>query len=186
MTSALATRVAAPRRPAPQAIDFRPYRDLAASGTQAQALARRFERANLLLMAAVEQYPDALWRAEVARGGQSAAAETFHVAQQQPLLASFIQAVASGRPLPRLDDSGGHAAAGLPTLPTRLALLELLRRNGRLSADIIAGLSDAQLGRATSYFGVTLTAAQLVDELLIGHLDEHGARLQACGCARGA
>jgi uncharacterized damage-inducible protein DinB len=184
MTTALAT---APRRARLQVIDGRPYRHLAALGTQAQALARRFERANLLLMAAVEQYPETLWRAEAVRGEESAAAETFHVAQQHPLLASFIPAVATDRPLPRLDDSGAHGAAGAarptPALRGRPALLELLRRNGALSADIIRGLSDEQLARATSYFGTELTAAQLVDELLIGHLEEHGARLLARRCA---
>ena len=148
-------------------------------GQAARELARRFERANDALVAAIERYPDELWRAEPRPGAASPVADVLHLAHEHLVLARFVRAVATGEPLPRLKDGS------LLPLPARLAqigkgaAIGLLHEGGAVAAAIIRGLDDAQLGRATSFFGAKLTAAQLVEELMIGHIEEHGAALLA-------
>jgi hypothetical protein len=137
---------------------------------RAAAIAARFERANDALIGAIERCP---WPGPAARGW-SALAEARRVAEQQVVLARFVEAVAAVRPLPSLRDvvAAEREPRGTGAAVDRADTLDLLRCRGAAAARILRGLDDAQLAAATSYFGARLTAAQLVDELLIAPLDE--------------
>jgi len=140
-------------------------------GQQAMALARRLERANDALIAALERAPEVAWQAADASQGWCALAEARGIAEQLPVLADFVEAIACSRPLPQLRSSAPRARGG------KDETLALLRRNGAAAARILGGLSDEQLARGTSCFGTRLNAAQLADELLIAALDEHRAAI---------
>jgi hypothetical protein len=146
------------------------------SGPRAAALARRFERANDALIAAVERWPEAAWRAAGAANGWSAAAEARRLADEYPVLAGFIAAVAAGRLLPPLKDASleerDERNSGQRLGCSQGEALELLRCNGAVAADILRGLGDDELERSTSCFGTKLSAAQLVDALLLARTEE--------------
>ena len=149
--------------------------------TRAEVLAHRFLRANDEAIAALERYPETRWRAEQRQGsGYSAATEVYELAEDYLDLAGCIAAVASGDPLPSLrnDLSERRVQRGSPRYGKDVAA-ELLRRRAAAAARIIGTLEDYQLDRATSYFGTRLTVAQLVDELLIAHVQERGQSLHA-------
>ena len=103
-------------------------------------------------------------------------ADARHVAEAHLPLVRFVHAVATDRPLPPLGGScadaqarrNGQGAAGGAT-----ETLELLRNHGALAAAALRELDDEQLERSCSYFGTKLSAAQLIEELLIAHIDEH-------------
>jgi hypothetical protein len=143
---------------------------------RAYALARRFSRANDALVNAVERTPRARW--EQLREGTHwyAAVDALHLAQSYPGLVEFLAAVAAGQRPPRLTSryaspSAVEAGPRQP-LPNKLMVADLLRRNGALVAELIAGLDDDALNRTTAYFGQSLTVAHLLDELLIRPTEE--------------
>jgi hypothetical protein len=153
-------------------VTLTPERTTQITGARAAALARRFERANDALIAAIARHPEL---GRTAPGpGWSAVAEARRVAEGHLPLAGFVAALGAGRPLPALPPANTHDrapdaegdAAGTPQV------LDLLRRNGSAAGRILRGLGDQQLEAATSCFGTRLTAAQLVDELLIAPIDE--------------
>jgi hypothetical protein len=142
---------------------------------RAAELARRFERAHERFVRAFERDLDDRQAGSRDRGG-SAVAEGWHVAEQYLSLADFIEALATGRTLPPLAGAcvdgrkrpGGPGASG-----GKAGALALLRSNGDRAAAIIRGLGDEQLERSSSCFGTKLSAGQLVEELLISHIEEH-------------
>ena len=138
----------------------------------ARALARRLERLNAALARGVRACSETLWQGADRPAATAPAAEVLHVARQELTLARFIVAVASGRPLPPLRED---APAAPRALPSKEAALLLLSHNGATAAGLIADLTDEQMERATSVFGTRLTAAQLVEELLLAHVEEHYA-----------
>jgi hypothetical protein len=144
-------------------------------GRKAATLARRFEKANDGLIAAIERCPDAAWRGD---SRWSVAAGVWRLAGEYPALAGFIAAVATDRPLPPskhdpLQGTDERYVEGCDKGGT----LGLLRRNGAAAASTLRGLGDEQWERCTSCFGAKLSAAQLVDELLLAHVGEHRSAL---------
>jgi len=156
---------------------------------QGDALARRFELANERVIRVLEQSRGSRARRLGASVRTSFVADARHVAEAHLSLARFVQAVATGRPLPPL---GSGCADARTRRPERLVpsddaeTLELLRSHGALAASLLRGLSDDQLERSSSYFGTKLSAAQLVDELLIAHIEEHLGDLREIVSARPA
>jgi hypothetical protein len=152
-------------------------RGSSAGRSRAGALVSRFERAHAEFMAAVEQCSDGESQGVGRAQGIGSMTDVSRLADDYPILAGFIAAVATAQPLPPLRNHrpaapNGREAGPRPARSTGDALGQL-RRRGAIAAALLRGLSDEQLERRTSYFGTRLSAAQLIDELLITHVDEH-------------
>ena len=155
-------------------------------GTQAAALADRFERTNNELIALIERLTDAQWAAPNEADGWSIGVVAHHLATDHPILAGFVEAVATGRPLPPWtmemlhQYNARHAAEHRDC--TREETLALLRREGAAAAGLVRRLTDEQLDRAAVVpweGGPAVSARQLIERKLIGHIGEHLGSIRA-------
>jgi hypothetical protein len=159
---------------------------------RSEELAARFERANAELAALIEGCTDAEWRALCKEEGWSFGVTAHHVAYDQDQIVRWLTTIATGQqPSPPGDELEGRAAsldarnarhANEHASCTRAETLELLRAGGAVAAAAVRALSDEQLDRASSPDrpdGRTWTAEEVVEEILIGHVEGHLASLRA-------
>jgi DinB superfamily len=153
---------------------------------RAQALAERFERTNREFIETLQQCTEEQWRAKCANDDRTVAVVAGHVAGAYTATSGWVQAVASGQPLPPLthaliDQINAQHAERHPE-PDKAETIEQARRNGEAAASMVRGLSDQQLDRAgsTPLFGPDpVTAEQLIVGALIGHARGHLRSIQA-------
>jgi uncharacterized damage-inducible protein DinB len=144
---------------------------------RARSYADRLEQANRELIATVERLSDGEWRTPTAGEGWSAGVVAHHVAENHHTLIGLVQLIADGRSLPSLTwetihrGNAEHARKHAET--TKGETLDLLRRDGAAAAAAVRGLTDAQLDRSASVLGGTMTAAQAIERVLIGHVAQH-------------
>ena len=152
-------------------------------GNRAEDLAARFEQANEALIATIEQSAEEQWRQPCPDEHWSVGVLAHHVAEDHELLAGFVQQLANGEPLPALTmaqvDAMNAERAQQCAGCTKEETLELLRRNGAAAAALVRSLSDEQLARTGTFFGQTMSTAQLIERVLIGHIAEHGRSIRA-------
>jgi Family of unknown function (DUF5519)/Mycothiol maleylpyruvate isomerase N-terminal domain len=153
---------------------------------RAQALAERFEAANDWLKATVEGLTEAQWSARAGTEGWSVGVTAHHLAADHAVLAGVVEAVATGRPLPALTMEMLHRYnaqhAEEHAHCTRAETLELLQREGAAAARMVRGLSDEQLERTAVIpweGGPPVNARQLIEQKLIGHIQEHLPSIQS-------
>jgi hypothetical protein len=153
---------------------------------QAAELADRFERANNDLIALIERLTGAQWAAPSEDDGRPVGVLAHHVATDHPILASFVEAVATGQPLPPLtmemldQYNAQHAAEHRGC--TREETIDLLRREGAAAAGLVRRLTDEQLDRTAviPWEGeAPVSARQLIERKLIGHIGEHLGGIRA-------
>lgn len=155
-------------------------------GTESAALADRFTRANNELIALVECLTDMQWAARSEVEGWSVGVVAHHLATDHPILASFVEAIAADQPLPpwtgaMIDQYNARHAADHRDC-TREETLTLLRREGNAATSVVRGLTDEQLDRAAVIpweAGALVSARQLIERKLIGHIAEHLDSLRA-------
>ena len=108
-----------------------------------------------------------------------------HVAISYRVVASWIRRVANGEEVPitrRQIDEGNALHAQEFATTSREEVLTLLRDNGLKAADTIRNLSDEQLGTSATMGpadGDRLTAEQVTRDVLIHHVAEHTADIEA-------
>jgi uncharacterized damage-inducible protein DinB len=145
-----------------------------------RSLAARFEQANDELIAAVEQMSDDEWRKTTAAEGWTVGVIAHHVAEAHRALAQLVRRIAAGDPV-ALDMDSIHRAnaehARQHADCTRAETVALLRRNGAGAAATVQGLTDAELDRVGGR-GM-MTAAQVVERVLIGHVAQHLGSIRA-------
>jgi uncharacterized damage-inducible protein DinB len=154
---------------------------------RADALAAKFEQANADAIATVERLSDADWRKTTGEGW-TVAATAHHAAIVHEGIARFIREVADGTATPRsgmdtIDQSNARHAQEYASC-SKAEVLDELRARGATAAAIVRGLSDEQLDRSTDAIpGMPpVSAEQLVEMALIGHVAEHTASIkQATG-----
>jgi hypothetical protein len=150
---------------------------------RAEALTKKFEQANGEFTRAVEQCSDASWRSQCQAEGWPVAVAAHHVAGGTAAISGLAQMVAAGQPLPPLTmeqvDQGNADHATQYANCTKQESLDLLRRNGESAAGMIRGLSDEQLDRTGTLFGGPMSAQQIIEDVLIGHLTGHLASIRA-------
>jgi hypothetical protein len=155
---------------------------------QAQTFADRFEQANRDAIATVERCTDADWATTCANDGRTVGVVAYHIADSHLGVVGLVQMAANSQPLPPLTsemlDQGNARQAAEHAGCTRQETLELLQRNGATAAGIVRGLSDEQLGREGMLFGNPTTAAQIVEHILLDHLQQHLDNIQATVGAR--
>jgi uncharacterized damage-inducible protein DinB len=147
-----------------------------------EALATQFERANDALISRIESLTDAQWKAICADEGWTVGVTAHHVAQGHGVITGMAQAIAAGQTLPPMtwemlnEGNAKHAQefAGVSKTET----LALLRQSGPAAAAAVRSMSDDQLQRSASLMGNPMTAEQIVQGILIGHVTQHSASIQ--------
>lgn len=155
-------------------------------GDRARALAERFEQANRELIAAIEECSEARWRTRCLAEDWSVGVTAHHVAEHYPLIVFCVRALAGGQPLPalsraKIDQLNAHHAR-LQADCGREETAALLRRNGAAAASLTRGLADEQLDRSAAVpflGGAVLTAEQVIEQVLIGHIHNHLRSIRA-------
>lgn len=150
---------------------------------RAETLAAQFEQANNDLIRTIEPMTDAQWKAVCSGENWSAGVVAHHVAGGHQPISGLVQAAATGQPLPPLTpemlNQGNARHAQEYANCTKAETLDLLRQNGRTAAGVVRGLSDEQLQRSAPVFGNDMTAEQMIQNILIGHVQAHTASIKA-------
>jgi hypothetical protein len=151
---------------------------------RSQALAEQFEQGHRQMVATMERCSDAQWKSKTSGEQWSVGVVAHHVAQALEAVAGIVRMIATGQRLPPLtmDDlhkmNAEHAKQYANV--TKDETVALLRKNGAAAAGTVRGLSDEQLDRSAPVLGGPLmTAQQLVEQGLIGHVKEHHGSIQA-------
>src|SRR5215471_3175023 len=153
---------------------------------RAQSLAHQLEETNHSLIATIEGLSDAQWHATTPGDGRSVGVVAHHVATSHKSVAGLVGAIAHGQKVPNItmemihDGNAKHADQFANC--TKAETLALLRQNGAAAVATVRGLDDTGLDRTVSFPMGTMTAAQVVERVLIGHAnDHHGTIRRAVG-----
>ena len=148
-------------------------------------LANRFTTANDELIGIIRGASDAELQTICPGEQWSVLVTARHVAISYRVVGSWIRRVANGEEVPitrRQIDEGNALHAQEFATTSREEVLMLLRDNGIKAADTIRNLSDEQLGTSATMGpadGDRLTAEQVTRDVLIHHVAEHTADIQA-------
>lgn len=146
-------------------------------GERAQTLANRFDEVNREIISTVEKCSDAQWRAKCAGETWSAGVVAHHVAEAHAQIARIIQTVTADQPLPQMTmemlDQRNAQHAQQHANCTKEETLELLRKNGDSAVAAVRRLTDEQLLRSGTLLAGPMTAEQVVERILIGHVKGH-------------
>jgi hypothetical protein len=100
-------------------------------------------------------------------------------------MSTMVKSAATGSPMPeftmdKLNQANADHAKECADV-SREETLALLRQNTAPAADLVRGLSDDQLSRKTKLpiGDMELTAEQIIENVLIGHLTTHAASISA-------
>jgi uncharacterized damage-inducible protein DinB len=153
---------------------------------RARNLAEQLEQANRALITTIEGLSDAQWRAKTPGDGRSVGVVAHHVATSHKSVAGLVGAIAHGKAVPTITmdmiHEGNATHATQFANCTRAETLALLRQNGAAAVATIHGLGETELDRTVTFPMGTLTAAQVIERVLIGHAnDHHGTIRRAVG-----
>ena len=154
---------------------------------RAAQLADQFDQANQELIQAVEQCSDGQWKATCPAEGWSVAVAAHHVAVSHEAIAGVALIAANAQPAPpftvEMLNQGNAEHAQQFANCSKAETVALLRSGGATASEMVRGLSDEQLGRATQLVGNTMTAEQIIEGILIGHVHEHLQSMRAAAPA---
>jgi DinB superfamily len=153
-------------------------------GARAEQLAGKFDQACKDFATVVEKLNDAEWKKQTADEKWPVGVVTHHVAGGCAAIAGIAQKVAKGEPLPGLtmdmihENNAKHATEFADV--TKAEAVDLFKKNAANASSLVRGLSDAELDRsATLLGGRSMTAAQVIEGILINHLNEHLGSIRA-------
>jgi len=148
--------------------------------SRAEELADGFEQENERYIQAVLACPEGQWASRSTSEGWTTAAVAQHVAGGHLHISEMIGGLASGQPLPaftaKMLDENNKQQAGQFASATKTEVLDWLRSNGKQAAAVVRGLSDEQLACSAPFVmmgGAQVSAGQLIENLLIGHIVSH-------------
>lgn len=152
-------------------------------GAKAEDLANRFEQTNNQAIKAIEGIPDAKWKANCQSESWPVNVTAHHIASSHEPVAGIVGAIANGQPLPPLTpqmlDAGNAQHAQQFAGASKQETLEAMRKGGEAATKLVRGLSDEQLGRSAQLFGNEMTAQGAIENILIGHVEQHLQSIQA-------
>ena len=144
---------------------------------RARTLAHELEQANQALITTIEGLSDAQWRAKTPGDGRSVGVLAHHVASSHKSVAGLVGAIAHDQKVPTITmemiHEGNAAHATQFANATKAETLALLRQNGAAAVASVRGLGDTELERTVTFPMGTMTAAQVVERVLIGHANDH-------------
>jgi hypothetical protein len=149
---------------------------------RARSLAQQLEQANHELAATIEGLSDAQWRAKTPDDGRSVGVVAHHVATSHKTVAGLVSAIAHGQTVPPItmemihEGNATHAAQFAHC--TKAETLALLRQNGAAAVATVRALGDAELDRSVTFPMGAMTAAQVVERVLVGHAQGHHASIR--------
>ncbi len=145
--------------------------------SQAQDLAKKFEDANAMVIASIESCGEAEWGATSGEEAWSAGVLAHHIAEDHALISGIVTGVGAGgfeMPLTpeQLDAQNAKHAEEFAGID-KATVLDLARTSGAAAAASLRAMSDEQLGESAEFFGQSMTAAQVAENILIGHALGH-------------
>jgi len=155
---------------------------------KAEELARRYEEAATSFIKDIERLTDADWRRKTDVEGWTVAATAHHAATSSLPIASMVQAAGTGSAMPpitaaMLDEMNAKHAQEFASC-TRDETLAAVREQIPAAAQVVRGLSDEQLVRSAKLpMGMELTAEQIIEFVLIGHIVGHSESIRAVTAA---
>ena len=144
---------------------------------RARTLAHQLEQANHGLIATIEGLSDAQWTAKTPGDGRSVGVVAHHVAVSHKAVAGIAGAIAHGQAVPPItmemihEGNAQHAAQHAHC--TKAETLALLRQNGAAAVAAVRGFGDAELDRTATFPIGTMSVAQVVERIMIGHAHDH-------------
>ncbi len=154
-------------------------------GTRGEALATRFEAKAAELTAAIEGLSEAEWKKVTTAEQWSVGVTAHHAAGGHEQIANLVKTVAAGRSVPNLTLDMLHEMNAKHSREfahcTKAETLELHKRGVAAASAIIRALSDAELDRTGAVLSgrPPITAQQAIEGILINHMQEHLASIQA-------
>jgi uncharacterized damage-inducible protein DinB len=149
---------------------------------RAKNLAQQLEHANRDLIHTIEGLSDGQWRAKTPDDGRSVGVVAHHVATSHKSVAGLVGAIAHGKAVPTITmemiHEGNATHATQFANCTKAETLALLRQNGAAAVATVQGLGETELERTVTFPMGTMTAAQVVERILIGHANGHHATIR--------
>ncbi|HZS32689.1 MAG TPA: maleylpyruvate isomerase N-terminal domain-containing protein [Methylomirabilota bacterium] len=149
---------------------------------RARHLAERLEQANRELVATVERLSDQEWRTTSPAEGWPLGVVAHHVAQGHHDIAQLVRMVAAGQSPPAsltwetLNQKNAEHARQYANV-SKAETVALLRQNAAAAAAAVRALGDAELDRTATLMGGPTSTAQVIERILIGHVQEHHASI---------
>lgn len=152
---------------------------------RAHELATTFERANDEVIAAIEGCSDEQLRTVCDGEGWPVVVTAHHVALSYQAIVGLASNIANGQPLPpltfeMLDQMNAEHAKEYAHV-SREETLAVMRNEGAAAAASVRALSDEQLNRSAALAflgGQTWSAADMIENGLIGHARDHGGSIK--------
>lgn len=154
-------------------------------GARAETLARQFEAKVQEATGVLERLSDSDWKKVTAAEKWPVGVVAHHMAGAHDLLGGLVKAVATGQPLPGLTMNDIHAMNARHAQEhagcTKSETLELHRKGAAAAAAIVRALGDSDLDHSAAVLKdmPAMTAEQLINALLIGHVSEHLGSIRA-------
>jgi hypothetical protein len=152
---------------------------------RAEALAIQFESKAAEATKTIDALTDAEWTKVTAAEKWSVGVTAHHVAGSHQPIADIVKTIASGQSFPPFtmamfdEMNAKHARENASC--TKAETLDLHRNGVAAAAAVVRGLSDADLDRSgTVLTGMpAMTAQQVIEGILIRHIDEHFGSIRA-------
>lgn len=145
--------------------------------SQSGDLAQKFEQANAAVIASIEACGHAEWQATTSEEGWTAAALAHHIADDHALISGLVTSVGAGGFEPPITpeqlDAMNAAHATEFADADKAAVIDLARQNGEGAAAALRAMSETQLAETAEFFGQNMTAAEVAENILIGHALTH-------------
>ena len=153
-------------------------------GARAEQLAKKFDEVCREMNTTVEKLSDADWKKTTSAEKWTVGVVAHHVALAHVTIAGLVETVATGKPLPNItmdmihERNAMHAKAHANT--TKAETLALLKDNGVKASGVVRGLSDGELDRSANVMGgPARSSAQVIEGVLINHVNEHLGSIRA-------
>jgi len=159
-------------------------------GAKGETFATQFEVKVKEATTLLEKLSDADWKKTTSAEKWTVGVVAHHVAQSHAGIAGLVDMVAKGKPLPHMtmdmihEGNAKHAKEHANT--TKAETLALSKENSAKAAGMVRGLSDEELERSAPLLGgPPMTSAQVIEVILINHVNEHLGSIKATTGAGG-
>jgi len=156
-----------------------------AMGARADALATKFEAKADEMTKTLEKLTDADWKKVTSAEKWSVGVTAHHAAGALEPIAGFVKTLGEGKPMPHLtaamlEEMNAKHAAEFASC-TKAETLALHRKGVATASAIVRGLSDADLDRSGAVLAgmPAMSAQQVIENILIGHVQEHLSSIRA-------
>ncbi|MEO6399148.1 MAG: DinB family protein, partial [Tepidiformaceae bacterium] len=152
-------------------------------GATGESLAAKVEATNNELLETVEGLSDEQWAMKCADEGWPVGVTAHHVAESLAAVTGLVQAVANGAQVPpftmEMLDKGNAEHAVRAANVTKAETAKLLRENIAAGSAALRGLQDDQFEKSATMPAGEMSAAQLVEGIMVGHAGMHLAGIKA-------